>query len=263
MSFKSISVVLSCTLALVACSEQPVGQSEYFDNPNVASAEVQPRLAQQQQVIRELRADNQARRNLGQVIRTVNTGDTALINSLDQAIADAGTPNVDPLAITPQQPVASASVQPLQPVQTPLASQSAQTVPAQLPTSDGITDNSFDTVVQNQTIETDAERLAAQAQRTVVLEAAPLPQTNTSVNLAAFARSTTHKIGERIYDRPNRSRSSANRACRTYGNPDEAQRAFLAAGGPQEDPAKIDPDGDGFVCGWSPIAFRNLRVGGN
>jgi len=123
-----------------------------------------------------------------------------------------------------------------------------------------ISDNSFSTVVQQESIETDAAKLAALSQANVVLQAQPLPERETGANPAAFARSTTHNIGERLYKRS--SRSSASQRCRKYGNPDAAQRAFLDAGGPESDDLRLDPDGDGFVCGWSPIPFRNLRVGG-
>ena len=243
-------VLFIATLALAACSQEPVGQSEYFDpweNPQLQSQPVVPQspevIALNQQ-IEQKRLENAAR-------IAAQNGDAALVASLEAAIETAGN---DQRAIAQNPPpnavIGTAQTAPAATPQQPVAIQG----------SGQITDNSFSTVVQQQTIETDAARLAALSQSNVVLEATPLPERNDGVNPAAFARSTTHNIGERLYKRA--SRSSASQRCRKYGNPDAAQRAFLAAGGPESDELRLDPDGDGFVCGWSPIPFRNLRVGG-
>ena len=34
---------------------------------------------------------------------------------------------------------------------------------------------------------------------------------------------------------------------------------FLAAGGPERDRKGIDPDGDGFACGFNPAPFRAAK----
>ena len=49
-------------------------------------------------------------------------------------------------------------------------------------------------------------------------------------------------------------------ACRRFSNADEAQRAFLANGGPQTDRGGLDPDGDGFACSWDPTPYRQLKL---
>ena len=36
-----------------------------------------------------------------------------------------------------------------------------------------------------------------------------------------------------------------------------AAEAFLKAGGPQRDSKKLDPDGDGFACGFDPTPFQS------
>ena len=46
------------------------------------------------------------------------------------------------------------------------------------------------------------------------------------------------------------------RNCADYRTPDEAQRDFLTRGGPERDSRGLDPDGDGFACGWDPAPFR-------
>ena len=36
----------------------------------------------------------------------------------------------------------------------------------------------------------------------------------------------------------------------------EAKIAFLEAGGPKRDRKALDPDGDGYACGWDPAPYR-------
>lgn len=74
--------------------------------------------------------------------------------------------------------------------------------------------------------------------------------------LVRYASEPGHAPGRSIYGRPTASAEAAARACATYASPDAAQMAFLAAGGPRRDPLGLDPDGDGYVCGWDPAPFR-------
>ena len=78
--------------------------------------------------------------------------------------------------------------------------------------------------------------------------------------LVRYAHQEQHAPGTRKYQRSGGSASSAARACQKYASPDQAQQAFLAAGGPVIDPLGLDPDGDGFVCGWNPAAYRQSRL---
>lgn len=43
-------------------------------------------------------------------------------------------------------------------------------------------------------------------------------------------------------------------ACGRYYTAAKAQENFLRAGGPQADPVGLDPDGDGYACGYRPDA---------
>jgi len=61
-----------------------------------------------------------------------------------------------------------------------------------------------------------------------------------------------------VYRRPSIRRTSSASQCRKFSSADDAQRNFLANGGPQNDPLNLDPDGDGFACQWSPEAYRAL-----
>ena len=49
----------------------------------------------------------------------------------------------------------------------------------------------------------------------------------------------------------------AKAACARYPTDAAAQEAFLKAGGPQRDSKKLDPDGDGFACGFDPTPFQS------
>lgn len=73
--------------------------------------------------------------------------------------------------------------------------------------------------------------------------------------VAAFAIRTTHAPGQRQWRRnPFRRNNAAN--CAAYESRDLAQDAFLREGGPERDPMGLDPDGDGFVCGFDPAGYR-------
>lgn len=120
-------------------------------------------------------------------------------------------------------------------------------------------ENSFDAVSSRETIESDAERRAQQAEALIVVEPVPLPtaRADSGPNIVSYAINAPNQKGQEWYSRSilsGESRFSAN--CATYGSPDAAQRDFLTRGGPERDPRGIDPDGDGFACGWDPAPFR-------
>jgi hypothetical protein len=73
------------------------------------------------------------------------------------------------------------------------------------------------------------------------------------VGTARFVRSGTDTgIGGQDYD------------CGDLGTGAQAQRFFLASGGPSSDPHNLDGDGDGFACEWGTevrrIAARSVRA---
>ncbi|NNU79988.1 hypothetical protein HMH01_05995 [Halovulum dunhuangense] len=102
-------------------------------------------------------------------------------------------------------------------------------------------------------------REAAQSQL-VVVEPMPVPQQDINANVVAFARETTHPVGTKRYNRPAfRSRIQSASVCRRFETNDEAQRQFLANGGPETDRFNLDPDGDGFACEFDPERYRRLQ----
>lgn len=123
----------------------------------------------------------------------------------------------------------------------------------------------FGAVSSRETIESDRDRLARQRQNMQVVqpEAVPdRPSGQAAPNIVAFALSTSNPVGQPAYDRSrNFSEERYRRACSEFASPDQAQAAFLAAGGPQRDRRGLDPDGDGFACFWDPSPFRTARGG--
>lgn len=82
------------------------------------------------------------------------------------------------------------------------------------------------------------------------------PRSTGGNNVVAFALATSHPVGAAIYERNGGSDAGRDRACARYQSDDFAQAAFLEAGGPAADPRGMDPDGDGYACGWNPERFR-------
>lgn len=127
----------------------------------------------------------------------------------------------------------------------------------------GISDEQdFQAVSARETIESDAARRAAQQAQYQQVQPTAVPKrpSGQGKSIVDYALSTSNEIGQPLYKRftlggKNRFR----RNCAGYGSPDLAQQAFLNAGGPQKDRYGIDPDGDGFACGWNPAPFRKVR----
>lgn len=132
--------------------------------------------------------------------------------------------------------------------------------------STGLSDEQdFDAVAERESIESDAERLARQSAAYQVIQPTALPDRsgNTGPNIVEYALNAPNQKGQPYYSRFIFSGEARfRRNCATYRSADEAQRDFLARGGPERDPRGLDPDGDGFACGWDPAPFR-AAVSGN
>ncbi|WP_071797979.1 hypothetical protein [Natronohydrobacter thiooxidans] len=165
-----------------------------------------------------------------------------------------GTPQTapQPFPVGQQQPASMA--QPMAPVQTAaLGATPQQNAPA--PRAAGVSEQTFTpqpfgTPQQNRLVERD---FVPQ----VHVSESELMQGSSGPNLFVYALSTQHNVGEARYKRshPLRWRRWES-ACAQYPSQDLAQEAFLAAGGPANDPNHLDPDGDGFACWWDPAPFR-------
>ncbi len=131
----------------------------------------------------------------------------------------------------------------------------------------GISDEQdFSAVSGRETMESDAARLARNAANYEVVDTTAVPDRNGNEgpNIVDFAINAPNAKGQEWYSRSTLSgQGRFERNCTKYRSPDAAQRDFLARGGPARDRLGIDPDGDGFACGWDPAPFRLARAAGN
>jgi hypothetical protein len=103
------------------------------------------------------------------------------------------------------------------------------------------------------------EQLDAARSQLVVVQPGSLPNRTDGVNVALYAQQSSNALGQRVYDRSVGARVAGVGSCGRYRTGDDAQRAFLAAGGPQADRHGLDPDGDGFACQFDPGPYRALN----
>ncbi len=129
----------------------------------------------------------------------------------------------------------------------------------------GISDeNDFGAVSARRSIEGDAQNIARNRQQYAVIRPTELPRrTGTNQpNIVAYALRTQHPVGTRLYRRTGLNQAAKfQRNCAAFASDDLAQIEFLQTGGPQRDRASLDPDGDGYACGWDPTPFRRSSQG--
>lgn len=142
------------------------------------------------------------------------------------------------------------------------------TVPATVPGDPlatghtGISDEQdFAAVSARETIESDRARIEQNRAQYQVIQPTELPErTETSApNLISYALNAPNRLGQPYYQRGGLSLTKTERACARYDTPEDAQLAFLKAGGPERDRRNLDPDGDGFACTWDPTPFQTIR----
>lgn len=173
-----------------------------------------------------------------------------------QTSAQSGTRTV---AVAPQAtaPTAPSAARPSPAPQTPAARQPAPVAV----NNPGISDEQdFAAVSARETIESDRERLKQQRAQYQEFQptAVPAREGGGRPNIVEYALSTRHDPGQMQFRRTGfRPLAKNERNCAKYGSPDIAQEAFLANGGPRKDRENLDPDGDGFACGWDPRPYRN------
>lgn len=120
-------------------------------------------------------------------------------------------------------------------------------------------ENDFDLVGAERTIADDAALIAQNRAQYQIIEPTALPSRSggSRPNIVAYALETSHPPGTQIYRRTGLNKEARyNRNCAKYASPDRAQEEFLANGGPERDRMGLDPDGDGYACGWDPRPFR-------
>ncbi len=135
----------------------------------------------------------------------------------------------------------------------------ANAAPELVGTTDISDEQDFDAVASRETIESDAARRAEQAAARQQIKPTAIPDrpVNTGPNVVEYALSAPNAKGQEWYSRSIfASQRRFVRNCAKYASPDDAQRDFLANGGPESNAKGLDPDGDGFACGWDPAPFK-------
>lgn len=190
-----------------------------------------------------------------------STGGSPLI--APQAVSDEATTQA-----IPSSDLAAAGIGGGADLGAPLSAMGQQAAaPTPAPAATGVETNNpnlsdeqdFSAVTSRESIQSDAERLAAAAAAREVAPVTDLPDrpANTGPNIVVYALNAPNAKGQEWYSRSILSgQRRFERNCAGYNSPDAAQRDFLARGGPDRDPRGIDPDGDGFACGWDPAPFR-------
>ncbi|WP_037308258.1 hypothetical protein [Ruegeria halocynthiae] len=146
-----------------------------------------------------------------------------------------------------------------------LASTPGQTTaaPAPVSTTNNTTisdEQDFAAVSDRRTIESDAALIQQNRQTYEVVAPTAVPQRGTDgqPNIVQYALNTSNPVGTQLYSRAGFNlQAKAQRNCARFPSADQAQIEFLSNGGPQRDRKGLDPDGDGYACGWDPSLFRS------
>jgi hypothetical protein len=122
----------------------------------------------------------------------------------------------------------------------------------------GVSDEQdFEAVAARETIESDKARLEKNRAQYQIDQPGALPQRDgVGPSVVEYALATQHPRGVKLFQRSPLRFKKIEVACAPYANDDLAQEAFLAAGGPNRDRLGMDPDGDGYACGWDPAPYR-------
>ncbi len=171
-------------------------------------------------------------------------------------------------AISAQQPTqqdaileAAASLQQTQANSGVAPVQASPSNPApQIVENPGISDeNDFQAVSLRESIQSDAQRIEQNRAQYQVVQPTAVPSREgvSQPNIVQYALETRHPKGVRVYSRVGLNLTARSRRnCADFASADLAQIEFLTNGGPRRDRQSLDPDGDGYACGWDPAPFR-------
>lgn len=125
-------------------------------------------------------------------------------------------------------------------------------------------ENNFEAVGAERSIAEDAARIANNRAQYQVVQPQAIGNRPNDVgpNIVEYALSSKQPVGTSVYRRLGLNAASKfERNCAQYPSADQAQLDFLRRGGPEKDRLGLDPDGDGYACGWDPRPFRNAVRG--
>jgi len=250
---KSGVLIATILVGLAACSPRvvPTEQGIGFDSPQARAIRDAQLAAAAPSIIPEAQVNT-----IPSPAPLQTTALPGAIPTNELQAAGIGTATPAPAPITATAPQANTGADPLR----VMGLDASPNNPApQIVRGVGLSDEqNFDAVSERETIESDAERRAAQAaiREQIAPTAIPDRPSDVGPNIVAYALSAPNALGQEWYSRSILSgEGRAIRNCASYATADDAQRDFLARGGPERDRRGIDPDGDGFACGWNPAPF--------
>lgn len=184
------------------------------------------------------------------------TATARVIGAAPAAVEPAPILNVAPAATAPAPAPASGALAAVRPRGNAPAGIS-ETV-SEMAVVGGVSDEQdFEAVAARETIESDKARLEKNRAQYQIDQPGALPQRDgVGPSIVEYALATQHPLGVKLFQRSPLRFKKIEVACAPYANDDLAQEAFLAAGGPNRDRMGMDPDGDGYACGWDPAPYR-------
>ncbi|MEQ9259685.1 MAG: hypothetical protein RIG84_11345 [Roseovarius sp.] len=190
--------------------------------------------------------------------------ETTPLASTPLATASANTTPQDDSAALAADTQAALAASRLNSGEVPLEASPNNPPPQTVTTPTGISEeNDFNAVGEVRSIESDAALLAQNRAQYQVVQPTSLPaRVDAGPNIVEYALSTKHPVGTKVWNRIGIAKQSRyERNCAQYASPDKAQADFLEKGGPNRDRLGLDPDGDGYACGWNPAPFRRAVQG--
>jgi hypothetical protein len=256
----ALGALAACQPALPESGAGAPGRGVGFDTSAAARAKLDAPLTVQSQILPSSNAQNQATQArtplpIAQPAAQSTPAQVALATPAPQilptASATTAVPSSGAISTGPRTSVVGGrnvvNASPSNPA--PLAVNNA-----------GISDeNDFGAVSGRQSIESDKARIAANRARYAVVQPTALPSRSGTQqpNVVAYALETKHPRGTQVHRRLGfSSAAKTSRNCAVYSTADEAQIDFLGRGGPSKDRLALDPDGDGYACGWNPSKYR-------
>ncbi|MBB3985679.1 hypothetical protein GGQ68_002012 [Sagittula marina] len=145
----------------------------------------------------------------------------------------------------------------------PVNASPSNPAPAIVENARGISgENDFNAVSAQRDISADAAMIAQNRAQYEVIQPTDVPARpgSSRPNIVAFALQSTNPVGTALYKRSSfRAETKYAQSCGSFPSADLAQEEFLAQGGPEKDRKGMDPDGDGYACGWNPAPFRAAK----
>ncbi len=254
---KAIVFVVSAGLVLSACSNQTSNSDRGVGFSDYSQYELE-RARREAALTASINSNTSAVQSTPVVQGTAATNQTQVISSDELASIGIGTNQSS--GVVPQTATGALQNTSVDSGLTQGLDATPTNAAPALANNTGISDEQdFDAVANRESIESDAQRRAAQAaaRQEIAPTAVPERPADTGPNIVEYAINAPNNKGQEWYSRSLLSGEGRfQRNCARYGNADDAQRDFLSRGGPERDRLGIDPDGDGFACGWDPAPFR-------